>query len=109
VGVSKVGRIFVHKQADARLSEKSTSLVREATMRGPLPPDQEAQAQALAQALADAARDDFLEIARTLVAAEPAALFGDTEFEVREQVLALAAKAYQQRLAQKKTATRPPA
>jgi hypothetical protein len=78
-------------------------------MQQPLPDAQEAQAQELAAAIAQAAQEDLLAIARDLVAADDASLFGDTELRVRDAVLRVAAKAYQQRLAQKKTATRAPA
>ena len=71
--------------------------------------DQEAQAQELAAAITAAAEEELLEIARTLAAAEPADLFGATEFKVRELAHRIAAKAYEQRLAQKKSATTPPA
>jgi hypothetical protein len=77
-------------------------------MKEALPAAQEAQAQQLAQELADLAQDELLQVARTLVAASDDALFGDNEFKVRELVLRVAAKAYQQRLAPKKTATRAP-
>ena len=77
-------------------------------MKEALPPDQEAQAQQLAHDLALAAQDDFLQIARTLVAAHDADLFGANEFKVRDLVHKVAAKAFQQRLAQKKTATKAP-
>ena len=75
-------------------------------MPEPLSPEQEAQAQELARALAEAAREDFLRMARTPVAKGDADLFGDTAFEVRDAALRLAARAYEQRLAQTKTATR---
>jgi len=78
-------------------------------MKESLPPAQEAQAQELAAALAEAAQEDLLAIARDLVACDDDALFGETEFRVRDAILRVAAKAYQQRLAQKKTATRGPA
>ena len=78
-------------------------------MQQPLPPAQEAQAQQLAAAIAQAAQDDLLAIARDLVACDDTSLFGQTEFRVRDAILRVAAKAYQQRLAQKKTATRAPA
>lgn len=41
--------------------------------------------------------------------AEPAGLFGATEFKIRALAHRIAAKAYEQRLAQKKSATTPPA
>ena len=44
---------------------------------------QEAQAQQLAQTIAQATSDDFLQIARTLVASGPSP-FGNTEFTVRD-------------------------
>ncbi len=71
-------------------------------MQAPLSPAQEAQAQELARALAEAAHEDFLYMARTLVAKGDADLFGDTEVEIRAAALRLAARAYEQRLAQKK-------
>lgn len=78
-------------------------------MDRPLPATQEQQAQQLAAALGAAAQDDLLRIARLLVASDDACLFGQTEFQVREVILDVAAKAYQQHLARKKTATSAPA
>jgi hypothetical protein len=49
-----------------------------------------------------------LQVARTLVAAKTATLFGATEFKVRDLFLRAAAKAYEQHLAEKKTATKAP-
>jgi hypothetical protein len=48
-------------------------------------------------------------MARALVASDTASLFGDTEFTVRDISHDIAAKAYQQHLEQKKTATKAPA
>lgn len=76
-------------------------------MKESLSSEQEVQAQQLADRLADASREDFLRIARTLVAAGPSP-FGRTEFEVRDLVLAIGARAFEQALAQKKTATTGP-
>jgi hypothetical protein len=78
-------------------------------MKEALPAAQEALAQELAQALAQATQTDLLQIARTLVAADTASLFGETEFALRDLVLKIGAKAYQQHLRQKKTATTDPA
>ena len=72
-------------------------------------PEKEAQVREMAQAIAKASETELLEIARTLLDAEPATLFGDTEFKIRDLALKIAAKAYQRRLDQKKTATPPPA
>jgi hypothetical protein len=109
VGVSTVGGIFVHKSVAKRFAEKSTFHIRETTMKESLSDAQEAQAQKLAQAIAQASYDDILHIARTLVATDNASLFGDTEFTVRDLSHHIAAKAYRQHLQQKKTATTGPA
>lgn len=71
--------------------------------------EQQAQARELAAAIAEVTEEELLEIARTLVEAEPADLFGATEFRVRALAHRIAAKAYERRLAQKKSATSPPA
>jgi hypothetical protein len=70
---------------------------------------QEAEAQLLAQRIAQAAQDELLQIARTLVGADRRSLFGETEFKVRDVLLRVAAKAYEEHLGQKKTATKAPA
>lgn len=70
---------------------------------------QEAEAQLLAERIAQAAHDELLQIARTLVGTSTATLFGATEFKVRDLILRVAAKAYEEHLAQKKTATKVPA
>jgi hypothetical protein len=69
----------------------------------------QAQARELAAAIAEVTEEELLEIARTLVEAEPADLFGAPEFKVRALAHRIAAKAYERRLAQKKSATSPPA
>jgi hypothetical protein len=71
-------------------------------------PQQEAQARELAAAISAVTEEELLEIARVLVDAEPADLFGATEFKIRDLAHQIAAKAYEQRLAQKKSATSPP-
>jgi hypothetical protein len=71
--------------------------------------DQEARARELAAAIAEVSEEEVLQIARTLVEAEPATLFGQTEFKVRELAHRIAAKAYERSLARKKSATSPPA
>jgi hypothetical protein len=78
-------------------------------MKESLSATQEAQAQKLAQTIAQASYDDILQIARTLVATDDASLFGQTEFTVRHLCHRIAATAYQQHLEQKKTATEGPA
>jgi hypothetical protein len=71
--------------------------------------ERQAQVRELAQEIAAASEEELLAIADALLTDDPAALFGDTEFKVRELALKIAAKAYQQRLAEKKTATKAPA
>jgi len=78
-------------------------------MREALSAAQEAEAQLLAERIAQAAQAEFLQIARTLTAAQPQTLFGATEFQIRDTILRVAAKAYEEHLAQKKTAMKAPA
>ena len=68
---------------------------------------QEEEVKQLAEAMAEAAQEDFLKLARTLVGS--ASPFGQTEFTIRDIVLRVGGKAYEQYLAQKKTATKGPA
>src|SRR5262249_42558415 len=81
--------------------QKSTFLVFEALMKESLTPEQEAEAQQLADLIAAASRDDFLRLAGLLVGGGPAP-FGDTEFKVRDTVLAIGARALETALRQKK-------
>src|SRR5262249_3830704 len=85
-----------------RFAEKSTTLVREVLMPEPLAADQEVITQQRADELSHLIEAELLEMVRTLQEAEPAALFGATEFTIRALALNIAAKAYQQRLDQKK-------
>ncbi len=66
---------------------------------------QEAEAQQLLRKLQDAAQPDLLALARLLVAKPEAEIFGATEFQVRDLVHRIGAKALELRLAEKKTAT----
>jgi hypothetical protein len=108
VGVSKVGGIFVHKSGKTRLGEKSTTRIREKAMQEALTAAQEAEVKELAEAIAEAASDEFLQLARTLIRSGKSP-FGKTEFAIRDILLKVGAKAYEQHLAQKKTATKDPA
>ena len=74
-----------------------------------LTPAQAAEAQALADAIRAATDVEIEELARTLVTTADRHLFGATEFKVRDLAHKIAAKAFQQHLARKKTATRGPA
>jgi parvulin-like peptidyl-prolyl isomerase len=77
-------------------------------MNKPLPEVQEEEAQQLAEAIAEAASEEFLQLARQLVAAGSSP-FGKTEFTIRDILLKVGAKAYEQHLEQKKTAMKGPA
>lgn len=72
------------------------------------PSDPKAATQALVAELHQLIDDELQQMVDTLQQAEPATLFGATEFTLRKLALQIAAKAYQQRLAQKKTATKAP-
>lgn len=73
-----------------------------------LTPEQESQAQELAAKMKEQAGDQFLAVARLLVATEERTLFGQTEFDVRDQFVKLVGQAYTLHLAQKKTAIAAP-
>jgi hypothetical protein len=75
----------------------------------PLSPELEAQAQELVARLRPQAEEDLLALARLLVSKEDHDLFGETEFEVRDLVHRLGAKAYSAYLAGKKRGTKVPA
>jgi hypothetical protein len=72
----------------------------------PLSLEQEAEAQALALRFRELAEEEFLEMARLLVGKPDREIFGETEFEIRDLVHKVGAKALQERLSQKKTAIR---
>jgi hypothetical protein len=73
--------------------------------RPPLSPEKEAEAQALARRIRELAADELLQMARLLVSKPDREIFGDTEFELRDLVLRVGAKALEEHLRQKKTAT----
>jgi hypothetical protein len=71
--------------------------------------EQDVASQTLLDELAQLTQDELLEMERLLHDAEADSLFGANEFKIRDLALKLAAKLYQRRLAQKKTATTAPA
>ena len=77
-----------------------------ASRRVPLSAQKEAEAQALAQRIREVADEELVQIARLLVGKPEREIFGDTEFEVRDILLRAGAKAFEEHLRQKKTATR---
>jgi hypothetical protein len=70
--------------------------------------EKSAQAQALAQAIREATQAEIDRLAQTLVDTDDQHLFGQNEFKIREIALQIAAKAIEQHLARKKTATKVP-
>ena len=101
---------FLYTKATIAASEKNAPLATEVTVPStPLPPEKHAEAQALAQAIRAATAAEIDELARTLVASDDQHLFGDNEFKLRDLAHKIAARALEQHLAQKKTATREPA
>jgi hypothetical protein len=75
----------------------------------PLSPEKQAQAEALACAIREATEAELDELARTLVATDDSHPFGATEFTLRDLGHKIVAKAIEQHLARKKTATTAPA
>jgi hypothetical protein len=69
--------------------------------------EQELEAKELEAKIRQAIEKDVTALAQLLVSKADKDLFGQTEFDVRELVLRIGAKAYEQRLREKKTATKP--
>lgn len=68
--------------------------------------EKEAEAQALAERIRERAHEEIVQMARLLVGKPDREIFGDTEFELRDIVLKVGAKAMEEHLRQKKTATK---
>ena len=67
--------------------------------------EKEAEAQALASRIRELADEELVEMARLLVSKPEHEIFGDTEYELRDIVLKVGAKALEEHLRLKKTAT----
>jgi len=67
--------------------------------------EQEQEAKLLEAKIRRAFDQEISELARLLVSKPEEELFGQTEFQVRDVVLRLGAKAFQEHLGEKKTAT----
>ena len=74
----------------------------------PLPPEKDAEIKALARAIREAVDAEINELAANLAATDDAHLFGHNEFKIRALAHKIAAKAVEQHLAGKKTATTAP-
>jgi len=75
----------------------------------PRSPEGQAAVAALADAIREATDAEIEELAHTLLATEDRDLFGANEARLRALAHRIAAKAMEQHLARKKTATRAPA
>jgi hypothetical protein len=74
----------------------------------PMPPEKEAEIKDLAQAIREAIDAEISELAANLAVTDDAHLFGQNEFKIRAIAHKIAAKAVEQHLAGKKTATKAP-
>lgn len=74
--------------------------------RASSPPEKRAEIEDLERAVREAVDAEIGELAENLAAAEDAHLFGDNEFKIRAIAHRIAAKAVEQHLARKKTATK---
>jgi hypothetical protein len=74
-----------------------------------LSPEKQAEVDDLARAIREAVDAEINELAANLAIADDAHVFGDNEFRIRALAHKIAAKAIEQRLAQKKTDTEGPA
>jgi hypothetical protein len=68
----------------------------------PLPLEKQTEIEDLAQAIREAIEAEIGELAANLATTDDAHIFGDNEFKIRAIALKIAAKAFEQRLAQKK-------
>lgn len=75
----------------------------------PVSPEKQAEIDGLERAIREAVEAEISELAANLATTDDAHLFGKNEFQIRAIALKIAAKAYQQHLARKKTDTTAPA
>jgi hypothetical protein len=71
--------------------------------------EQELEAQQLLQRIQEESRADLLNLARLLVSKRESEIFGATEFQARDLIHRVGAKAFEVHLAKKKTAIAAPA
>ena len=77
-------------------------------LRATLSPEQEAEAKILEAKIQKAIQTEIADLARLMASKPDAELFGNTEFQVRDLVLRVGAKVYEEHLREKKTATKAP-
>ncbi len=70
--------------------------------------EQEREAKLLEAKIRVAVDKEIADLARLLVSKSQSNLFGETEFQVRDLVLRVGAKAFQEHLREKKTVTKAP-
>jgi hypothetical protein len=75
----------------------------------PVPPEKQAEIEDLERAILEAVDAEIGELAANLATTDDAHLFGKNEFKIRGLAHKIAAKAIEQHLARKKTATTGPA
>ena len=71
--------------------------------------EQEVEAKVLEEKIQLAVQKELADLARLMVSKPDRELFGQTEFQVRDLVLRIGAKVFQEHLREKKTATKAPA
>ncbi len=75
----------------------------------PVPPEKQAEIEDLERAIREAVDAEIGELVANLATTDDAHLFGDNEFKIRALAHKIAAKAFEQHLARKKTDTEAPA
>jgi hypothetical protein len=75
----------------------------------PVPPEKQAEIEDLERAILEAVDAEIGELAANLATTDDAHLFGKNEFKIRGLAHKIAAKAIEQHLARKRTATTGPA
>ena len=78
-------------------------------LRATLSAEQEAEAKILEAKIQMAIQTEITDLARLIVSKKDRDLFGQTEFQIRDLVLRVGAKVYEEHLREKKTATKAPA
>src|SRR4051794_41035919 len=98
------------QEGNRRLLRKTRPWKRSPSMpTPPVTPEKLAEIEDLERAIRQAIDEEIGELAADLATTDDAHLFGDNEFKIRALAHKIAAKALEQRLAQKKTDTREPA
>lgn len=78
-------------------------------LRAILSAEQEAEVKILEAKIQKAIQTEITDLARLIVSKKDRELFGQTEFQIRDLVLRVGAKVYEEHLREKKTAIKAPA